>query len=425
MKPVIVACKRQRREVNRLVDYCRRLDGTEVAVIEAEERGEPYPHRNNSAFHQCARRGEAFIWMEPDSIPLKAGWAKKLAAEFKRCGKPILISSDTNPPHDLVGGIGVYGEETRWLIPGRIAEGGFDGWMVKHLAPLVARTPLIQHSYGVYTARGDMERRHAFPKDSGILRPGAVIFHADPSQSLIGKSEYRGKTFCHTGDIGDAIAALPVIRALGGGRLVFRNHPYSVKEKQYREIKGGKFDAIRPLIEAQSYIESVEYDETCPVDVDFTHFRESYQTTKTLTEAHAAHVKAGRVSMEPWLKVEPSLQSAGKVIVARSARYHNEAFPWKRLAHKNRGRMLFVGLPDEHAAFQRAAGCQVEHARTRDFLEVARLIAGSELFIGNQSSPCWVAMGLGHPLIQETSSWNPDSMVLRDNARFVAGAEIP
>jgi hypothetical protein len=50
---------------------------------------------------------------------------------------------------------------------------------------------------------------------------------------------------------------------------------------------------------------------------------------------------------------------------------------------------------------------------------MASLIAGSSLFIGNQSVHCWIAMALGHPLVQESWPQQQDSMVARDNAIFV------
>lgn len=39
------------------------------------------------------------------------------------------------------------------------------------------------------------------------------------------ESGYKVSTFYHTGDLGDIIAALPVIRHLGGGELFIGNHP--------------------------------------------------------------------------------------------------------------------------------------------------------------------------------------------------------
>ena len=55
---------------------------------------------------------------------------------------------------------------------------------------------------------------------------------------------------------------------------------------------------------------------------------------------------------------------------------------------------------------------------TTDFLEVGQIIAGSKLFIGNQSAAYTVAEGLKHNLIQETSPRIPSSYFNRSNARY-------
>ena len=62
--------------------------------------------------------------------------------------------------------------------------------------------------------------------------------------------------------------------------------------------------------------------------------------------------------------------------------------------------MVFVGSPDEHFAFQQYAG-PVSYHHTPDYLELAQVIAGADLFIGNQSSPFWVAEGLKAPTVLE------------------------
>lgn len=152
MTPVIVAAPSQHRRVARLVEHCRRLDDTEVLVLDGgPDCALPYPHCNNAAFHQAAlaMRGKPFCWLEPDSIPLQKGWLKAISQEYKRAGKPFMLSSDSNPPHDLVGGIGVYGPDSWWLIPKTYKFGAWDLWIITHLRPLIHFSPLIQHSYGI------------------------------------------------------------------------------------------------------------------------------------------------------------------------------------------------------------------------------------------------------------------------------------
>jgi ADP-heptose:LPS heptosyltransferase len=61
---------------------------------------------------------------------------------------------------------------------------------------------------------------------------------------------------------------------------------------------------------------------------------------------------------------------------------------------------------------------------TKNLLELAELISGSDLFIGNQSSPGWLAMAMGHPIIQESHASIHDSMVPRRNAQYVVDGRI-
>jgi hypothetical protein len=88
--------------------------------------------------------------------------------------------------------------------------------------------------------------------------------------------------------------------------------------------------------------------------------------------------------------------------------------------------MSFIGFAEEYHAFLRDSGGtgMVTHIPTRNLLEMASLIRGSDLFIGNQSCHCWIAMGLGHRMIQETHSTIHDSIVARESARFYTGSNI-
>lgn len=187
MQAVIVKAKSQIAEVDKLVQYCKQLDGTVIKIIQNDEKVTSYPERNNHALQQAfnAMGDEPFIWLEPDSIPLKKGWTVALEFEYKKLGKHIMLSSDSNPPHDIVGGIGVYGGLARKLIPIGIKRDGWDGWTIKHIKPLVAFTPLIQHTYGKYEKGICSE--HLFPRDRRIIRSNAVIFHRDKRQGLISK----------------------------------------------------------------------------------------------------------------------------------------------------------------------------------------------------------------------------------------------
>lgn len=447
--PVVLCFPRsQKHACARLADYCRRLDGTEPRLImvpdELETRWRAQfkaldkwklaaalsAHTLNHA--ALAMKGKPFIWLEHDSVPLCASWALELSEEYARAGKEFLLSSDSHPPHDMVGGIGVYGPDTWWLVPkGPFKAQGWDRWMQLHLGPLIHWSPLVQHSYGIYSTQRNRHLHcepHRFPRDRAIIRKDACVFHRDKFQDLIPSSVPSSAIRArHTGDLGDLIAFLPTLRAAGGGELLIT--PHGELEHGPRERMTDRRAAfIIPLIGAQSYVTKVSFGgngERPQITHDFALFRRTNTLSRLENLAcwQGRHFGIESLDLAPWLDCEPARESRGKIVVSRSARYHNEFFPWRKILRQHRQEVLFVGLPQEHAALQQVCGFRLPAARIGSALDMARIIKGSKLFIGNQSLPCWIAMGLGHPLIQETCESVPDSIVPRENARFIRTRE--
>lgn len=423
IEAIITLPPNQEAQVAKMVRYAEKLDGTKLRVIPVTEANERFRRENPDAnffevqasgLHEAARimKGKPFAWVEADSPPLHKEWLRTLTDEYERAGKHFLISSDQNPPHDMVGGIGIYGPDTHWMLPKRYREYTWDLFLTKQLGPLTHRTPLIQHSYGVYDELGGATP-HRFPRDQAMLRPDAVIFHRDKFLDLLPRPAGAKKSFYHTGDLGDIIAALPIIRHLGGGSLVIGNH----LNPAWRRMEGARFAAIEPLLSDQPYIKEVRFDHGAECAADLSEFRAHHRRDRTLTASQAAHLGLDEPDMSPWLTATPSLESKGRIVVARTERYQNPLFPWDPLVNRHRDRILFVGTGEEHKQFTARYG-PVPYRPTANLWEVAALISGSALFVGNQSSPCWIAMGLGHPLIQETSHVVQDSVVPRANAQF-------
>ena len=118
------------------------------ASFQAEYPENRFHSLQSYGLHRAAREmgGHAFIWLEADAIPLKPDWVAILSEEYEKCGKKFLISSDSNPPFDRVGGIGCYPKETEWLVPYQFEKSGWDMWLIECVPHLIARTALIQHS---------------------------------------------------------------------------------------------------------------------------------------------------------------------------------------------------------------------------------------------------------------------------------------
>lgn len=184
---------------------------------------------------------------------------------------------------------------------------------------------------------------------------------------------------------------------------------------------------LRPLLEAQDYVGKVIHgdapkDEYC---INFSTFRNGglfYGVS--LMELQSGWVNAN-AQPDPWLKVSPSARARGRVVCHRSPRYHNPYFRWDLVGEALGTQMLFVGLPHEVEELRRVTKVHAEYAITNDYLDLAKLIAGADLFIGNQSSPMALAIGLGVPFIQETCLWTPDCLFPRSNGFYCYDGGIP
>ena len=63
---------------------------------------------------------------------------------------------------------------------------------------------------------------------------------------------------------------------------------------------------------------------------------------------------------------------------------------------------MFIGLEQDHHWFEETFKTFIPHYRTPDFMEMARVIQGSELLVTSMSSPCALALALGKTMMIET-----------------------
>lgn len=208
----------------------------------------------------------------------------------------------------------------------------------------------------------------------------------------------------HSGDFGDVVYFLPVMRALPDGP-----HTLLLGDRNFTKAMVRRAGAIIPLVKAQGYVEDCRVHKDEKIDFDASGFRRFHQATFTLVDAQARHAGLETPEFSPWISFEGA-RVKGRVVVARSPRYNNVLFPWRDMMglFRERGNeVLFVGSPEEYHAF----GSSYPNCRYRPtgtLLEVAEVIGSSELFVGNQSSPYSVATGMGHPRILEVCLHQPD-----------------
>ena len=228
--------------------------------------------------------------------------------------------------------------------------------------------------------------------------------------------------FYHSGDLGDIIASLIAVRELGGGEVFLgpdNQTTMGTREKMTPE----RAALIIPLLESQPYIHSASFSQlklpTVKYDLNQmrTIMRMEYVNGRQWINLAQIYLKGVGLDIgndrKPWLEASP--KAVAPVVIARSARHHStKPFDWKRIVSTYRGQTVFVGTKDEHAEFCSKFG-RIPHEQTANLLELARVIAGAKLFVGNQSCPYWIAEALKKQAILEVHQPIPNSMFNRQD----------
>lgn len=225
-------------------------------------------------------------------------------------------------------------------------------------------------------------------------------------------------SFKMSGNIGDILAALPAIRALGGGILYLnskglpiRYRPGSRHPLKNRTLSPVWTKKLIPLLEPQPYLKKVIEWKGEEVDYDLDSFRD----VKCTGGFNLAAINLARACCLPflidpdlfhaWLTVKPDRRFKNCILVNRTIRYINPTLSYSFL--RNRRDVVFLGLRDEYRVFSRQAGL-VEFVEAPDYLTLARWVAGCKLFVGNQSFCYWVAEGLKVKRILEVCPYCPN-----------------
>jgi len=291
----------------------------------------------------------------------------------------------------------------------------------------------LEHDYKIRFAPPEVASEFSI---EGGRYTGQFGFHSFVTQ--FPRKMGRPLIFTHSGDHGDIIYSLAAVRALGGG--VFYIAPKIWELRQQPTIEHSK--NILSLMNGQKYIWGASFSDAklnhC--DYDLNRFREFY-ANKTPGENKSLFRMAQQVcgtdwpEDKPWLDVDFKVQIPGRpIVISRSTRYLNLLFPWKSLVKKHGQQMIFIGTEREHHEFVSQFGL-VPRLETPTLLDVARVVAGSKVFIGNQNCCMAVALGLGVNVIQESwggpkislgdldARWNgngdPNCMLNRGNAIYV------
>jgi len=195
-------------------------------------------------------------------------------------------------------------------------------------------------------------------------------------------------TFKHRGALGDIIYALPTIHALDGGILyITKIHQYEFLKRlldlqENIEIKGGK---VKGIIYDMNQYRVIDKE------------AEKNKEVKHLAVCHAEVFNVKCNLIDSWIKVSPKYKA--DIVVSRSTRYHDvEGIDWEMLNGYN---VLFLGFENDYKEFIKKSKFYPDYIKCKDALEMAQIIAGSKLFIANQTLSFALAEAMKHPRVLE------------------------
>lgn len=239
------------------------------------------------------------------------------------------------------------------------------------------------------------------------------------------------KTFRHSGTLGDLVYSLYMVKKMGGGQfnVALRNIERCVAQYGYRpedvdpqhqgRFTDQDFAMLKPLLEKQDYIQQAvawQWGDSDP-DVDLDHYRSVLYRKfegNILQAYHMAFDMPFRTEDydTPWLQAD--IIETKPVVISRSARYRpaNGEQAWRQIVADTNleDTAVFVGTPKEHQDFVKTFGVAVEYRPVQDFLELASIINGAELFMGNQGFAYSLAIGLGKSTVLEINKIVPMTM---------------
>jgi hypothetical protein len=237
----------------------------------------------------------------------------------------------------------------------------------------------------------------------------------------------------HFANPGDAVAILPALKKyweITGRKVILCQqvgqlaqyyagavHPTVNESGQNVCCNQAMFDMLKPLVESQPYIHSMEKYEGQKIDLDFDVIRgKTFVGMPNLmlqSWVSFAFPDLAYDYSKPWVTLDgecpPQVleQVKGKAIINFTERYRNPVIDYFFL--KNYApELIFAGTEKEHWLFCNAWQLNIPRLEVKDFLEYAYAIKASRFFLGGQSLGWNIAQSVGHPRIAELCNYAPN-----------------
>ncbi len=161
------------------------------------------------------------------------------------------------------------------------------------------------------------------------------------------------RSFFHAGDAGDVIYSLAAVEKLGGGEVLMAPRHNLGKTFQPRQgISRTVYAALYLLVGRQPYVQRTQWFYDAPFcEHDLNRFRLHWEglygdvydragwrqggwhNAVSLQKMHLAAFGIDEIDdTRPWL--DAGMQRVAPVLFARTARYYNHKFPWRKVIEK-------------------------------------------------------------------------------------------
>jgi ADP-heptose:LPS heptosyltransferase len=255
------------------------------------------------------------------------------------------------------------------------------------------------------------------------------------------------KTFKHSGTLGDIVYSLALMKHFGGGDFYLHlnqvdwisKHYYGSQPDPYHQGRMNEQDMefMQDFFLAQDYI--TDFKALDPSQHEITHnldkFRPlfvghpaNYVTTYCMAFAITDQTVKNTLNTDAWLTVpNPKVIEGKPYVINRTSRgFTSPGLNPQWAEWKSQGidqQSVFVGLPEEYAAFKLHTEWELDHYPTKTMLELAEVIAGADQFVGNQSVALSIAQGLRVPYAFEARKdlpieRNESLFPLHDNGQY-------
>ncbi len=250
-------------------------------------------------------------------------------------------------------------------------------------------------------------------------------------------------SFLHQGSIGDVHSSLPSLkeyhRKTGKKAILYlakdikafyydgATHPTVNENGEQVMLNQQMIDMMIPLYKAQPYIEDCKVWEGEQINIDLGRFRETFVNMPygdlrmwvPLVYPDLISDLSKKYIEVPEMKED---YAKGKLIVARSERYHNPQINY-RFLKKYENKLLFVGTDLEYAIFTIRFKLNISRLIVNDFLELTQILNQSLGLLSNQTQIFQLAEATKIPRAVELCSFAPNVIPMGENGYYFYAQE--